>query len=291
MARRLNLILLAVLIAVHLHLTVSGSWSGQAMNNPRTQFEDRRIKPMDLTITMLYNNVPQNERLTTAWGMSCLIEGLKKNILFDTGGDGHILLSNMKKLGKEPGLIDIVVLSHPHGDHTGGLGAFLGSGARVELFLPKSFPESFKSQARALGCKVISVDGPTEIMKGVYSTGEMGTGIKEQALILETSEGLNVITGCAHPGVVNMVKRAKEISALEVNLVMGGFHLMELSEAQVAEVIKELKVLGVRKVGPSHCTGDRAISMFRQEWPDDFIELGCGGIIRLDLPARERLDR
>lgn len=249
--------------------------------------EERKVKPMGILITVLYNNIPQDARLTPAWGMSCLIEGMEKTILFDTGGDGRILLSNMKKLGKDPAQVEIVVLSHVHGDHTGGLSDFLQEAGDVELCFPRSFPDKFKQQAAKTGYKTVAVDKSVQIAEDIYSTGEMGQGIKEQALVLQTAEGLVVITGCAHPGVVNIVKRAKEVCQGEVYLVLGGFHLMGLPDREVEAVINALKDLGVKKAGPSHCTGDRPIELFRRAWKKDFMELGLGGTVSLNTRAEK----
>lgn len=247
--------------------------------------EERKVKPMEILITVLYNNIPQDTRLTPAWGMSCLIEGMEKTILFDTGGDGRVLLSNMNKLGKDPAQVEIVVLSHVHGDHTGGLSDFLQQAGDVELCFPRSFPDKFKQQAAKTGYKTAAVDKSIKIAEDIYLTGEMGRGIKEQALVLQTAEGLVVITGCAHPGVVNIVKRSKEVCQGEVYLVLGGFHLMELPDREVEAVINALKDLGVKKAGPSHCTGDRAIELFRRAWKKDFMELGLGGTVSLNARA------
>ena len=79
----------------------------------------------DLTLTIVYDNNPCNEELETRWGFSCLVEGLEETILFDVGGEGAVLLRNMKKLGIDIDTIDIVVLSHIHYDHIGGLSTLL----------------------------------------------------------------------------------------------------------------------------------------------------------------------
>ncbi len=235
-----------------------------------------------LTLTVVYNNVPYDKNLTTAWGISILIEGLKKTILFDTGGDGSILLSNMEKLKIEPKNIDIVVLSHIHGDHVGGLWNFLRKNNRVSLYLPKSFPKSFNDRARKICKEVISVKRSIKICDRVWSTGELGTWMKEQSLIIHTPKGLIIVTGCAHPGVVNIVKVAKDMFKKELYLVTGGFHLLAYSENRVKKIIKQLKRLGVKKVAPSHCTGGRPIELFREAWRKNFIELGCGARIKID---------
>ena len=240
-----------------------------------------KIEQSQLRLHVVFNNVPYKAGLKTSWGFSCLIEGLDKTILFDTGGNGDILLSNMKRLGLDPEGVDAVVLSHIHTDHTGGLGAFLAHNPDVTVYMPESFPASFQQEVIRLGAATEAVSRPQQLMASVYSTGEMGRTIKEQALIVDTREGLIVITGCAHPNVADMAEQAKTYLGKNIYLLMGGFHLGRKSDAEIRAIIKHLKALGVKKVAPSHCTGDNAIRMFRDEWADDFIEGGLGAIIEL----------
>ena len=122
---------------------------------------------------------------------------------------------------------------------------------------------------------------PARIVEGVHSSGEMGDRIIEQALVLETSDGLVILTGCAHPGIVNVVRKAKQLSKGEVYLVMGGFHLAGLSNEQIREVIRMLKEMGVKKVAPSPCTGEKALAFFQEAWGDNFLVGGVGAIIGL----------
>ncbi len=249
-------------------------------------FTEGETKGAKLSFSVVYNNVPYDTNLTTAWGMACHIEGMEKTILFDTGGDGSILLSNMKKVGINPKGVDIVFLSHIHGDHVGGLGRFLEINNDVGVYLPESFPKELQSKVREQGAEVFSIHDFVEICENVYSTGEMSGsrgGIEEQSLIIDTPKGLIVVTGCAHPGVVKIVRRSHELLKHRVYLVLGGFHLMAYSESEVEEIIKELKELGVEKVGPSHCTGGRPIELFREAWGEDFFDLGCGATIDVDM--------
>ena len=159
-----------------------------------------------VAITILYDNNEYDERLATAWGFSCLVEGLDETILFDTGGDGALLLSNMGTLAVDPEDVDDVVISHVHGDHVDGLSGFLRENQEVTVYLPQSFPASIKGSTRDAGADVVEVHGPVEICARVSSTGELGSWIKEQSLMIETSQGLVVITGCAHPGIVDIVR-------------------------------------------------------------------------------------
>jgi 7,8-dihydropterin-6-yl-methyl-4-(beta-D-ribofuranosyl)aminobenzene 5'-phosphate synthase len=99
--------------------------------------------------------------------------------------------------------------------------------------MPRSLPQSVKDPVRIAGARLADVHKPIRICEDVYSTGELGTFIKEESLIIKTSKGLVVITGCAHPGIVNIVKRAKEMLKSDVYLVLGGFHLCWMSLSKV----------------------------------------------------------
>ncbi|MBE9546863.1 MAG: MBL fold metallo-hydrolase [Proteobacteria bacterium] len=236
----------------------------------------------NVTILIVYDNNPYKDGLATAWGFSCVIRGLEKTILFDTGGDGSILLTNMRKLGIDPGEIDLVVLSHIHADHVGGLHSFLLKNHEVTVYLPKSFPGKFKDSVKKCGAKIVEVRKPLRICEQVYSTGELGTWIKEQSLIIHTDKGLVVITGCAHPGIVEIVKKAKDLVKDEVLLVMGGFHLVGESTDKIEKSVSGFKKLGVRYVGPCHCSGDTARRLFKKKYSEDFVNVGAGRLITME---------
>jgi len=229
-----------------------------------------------VTLTVVYDNNPFDPRFRTAWGFACWVETPDGVVLFDTGGDGPTLLNNLAEGGMDPRAVDAVVLSHIHGDHTGGLTALLDAGARPTVYVPASFPPSFKESIR-VRTALVEVTGPTEILPGVHTTGEVDSGgIVEQALVVETAEGLAVVTGCAHPGVVEMVRRARQVGRGEVALVVGGFHLSGADRGRIAEVISGLRALGVRRVAPCHCTGDLARRMFAEAFGDAFLPAGAG---------------
>ncbi len=216
-------------------------------------------------------------------GFSCLVRGFEKTILFDTGGDGYTLLGNMRQLGIKPANVHVIILSHIHGDHTGGIKRLIEEKSNVDVYLPTSFPGSFEEMPTSLGAQVKEVSGVKEILTGVYTTGELGNGLKEQSLVLITYKGLVVITGCAHPGIVNTIRKAKEITGEnKVYLVIGGFHLAGESASRLKSILKEFRRLSVQKVAPCHCTGDGARRLFKQEYGADYIECGVGK--RITLP-------
>jgi 7,8-dihydropterin-6-yl-methyl-4-(beta-D-ribofuranosyl)aminobenzene 5'-phosphate synthase len=232
-------------------------------------------------IVVVFNNVAGGKGLVTSWGFACLVAGPDKTLLFDTGGNGDILLSNMTRLGLDPEAIDAVVLSHLHADHTGGLAALLSHNPDLTVYIPESFPLSFRQDVTALGAGIETVSGPRQLMPGVYSTGEMGAFIREQGLILDTPVGLVLITGCAHPDVTAMAAQARRFLGRDIYLLMGGFHLGGKSDAEIRGIIRRLRELGVKKVAPSHCTGENALRRFREEWGDDFVDGGLGAVIEI----------
>jgi 7,8-dihydropterin-6-yl-methyl-4-(beta-D-ribofuranosyl)aminobenzene 5'-phosphate synthase len=239
------------------------------------------MEKTSLRITMLYNNVGYDPSLETAWGFSALVERNGETLLFDTGGDGAILMRNMNTLGVDPGQIQSVVLSHIHGDHIGGLNALLNTGIQPTIYIPPSFPSNYKNSL-IQSSPIVEVEPGQSIMEGILTTGEMGTNILEQALIIRTTKGMVIITGCAHPGVDQLVDRAVTLVGDPVYLVMGGFHLGGASNARITSILEAFRRMDVQKVAPSHCTGDVAIGMFREEYGDDFIESGAGCVIIIE---------
>jgi 7,8-dihydropterin-6-yl-methyl-4-(beta-D-ribofuranosyl)aminobenzene 5'-phosphate synthase len=242
----------------------------------------KSIPVNNLRITVVYDNNPYKAGLPTSWGFACVIRGTEKTVLFDTGGNSAVLLNNMQQFGIDPKEIDVVVLSHIHGDHVGGLKGFLRENKNVVVYLPETFPMKFKETLRDSGINIAAVNAPTSICKGVYSTGILGTWIKEQSLIVSTDRGLIVITGCAHPGIVKILKSAKELIEDKILFVTGGFHLGGMSEPQLREIINDFRKLGVKHVGPCHCSGDLARRMFKQEYGDGYMNVGVGR--RIELP-------
>jgi 7,8-dihydropterin-6-yl-methyl-4-(beta-D-ribofuranosyl)aminobenzene 5'-phosphate synthase len=234
-----------------------------------------------LRITVVFNNVPYRPDLETAWGFAAVVETPEQTILFDTGGDGAMLLSNMERMAIKPEALSAVVLSHIHSDHTGGLSSVLRRNRQVTVYMPESFPVSFQATMNAHGAAFVRIAAPRHLLGPFYSTGEMGSVIKEQALIVDTAKGLVVLTGCAHPNVVAMAKAARDYLAKDIYLLMGGFHLLGMNEGEIRSVITELKKLKITKVAPSHCTGERATALLRAAWGSDFIDGGLGTVINL----------
>lgn len=232
-------------------------------------------------LLIIYDNYTLKKDLIPAWGFSCLVHYPQYRILFDAGGDPSILHRNIHTMGIDFDKIDSVVLSHAHGDHAGGLSAVLQLHPHATICIPESFPDQFKKGLSLSGAVIKEVKEPCMIQPGMYTTGELGKGLKEQSLILKTAEGLVIITGCAHPGIIEIVDHSRKRFNDNVNLLIGGFHLMEYSPKEILAIARELEDMNVQKIAPCHCSGDRTRELLRDHYGGNYVECGAGLVVEL----------
>ena len=213
-----------------------------------------------MRITIVYDNEVKKRGLRAGWGFSALIEsGKKPPILFDSGADSPTLMHNMNQLNIDPKKIEAVVISHAHGDHTGGLPEILRINESAELFLPGSFRMAFP------GRRVTSVTNAMQIREDVFSTGQL-EGM-EQSLALRTEKGIFVVTGCAHPAMKNILGAASKFGKLYG--IAGGFYSFH-----------DFKLFGrLSIIYPCHCTQYKReiIDLF----PGKASQCGAGLVIEL----------
>ena len=212
-----------------------------------------------MRITIVYDNTVFKKGLWSDWGFSALVE--MKNtpkILFDTGADGEILLSNMKKLAIDPASIDEIFISHAHADHTGGLPEFLEVNKRAKIYIPPSF-QGIKDR------EAIIVKGLTKIHENVFSTGELD-GI-EQSMGIKVQKGIVLIVGCSHPYMGHILDAARQFG--KIYAIIGGMH--GFSEFELFENLK--------LICPTHCTQHKA--ELKKLYPQKYIEGGVGRIIEI----------
>lgn len=242
----------------------------------------QEVRGPELMLTVLFDNLTEEEGLQTGWGFAALLETPGHTILFDTGADGEALLHNMDAMGVDPSRIDAIVISHAHGDHTNGMGALLELGIQPKLYVLAAFPEE-AVEAFSGSLEPILAEPGQEIVPGVRTTGRVGGSIPEQGLILQTRDGPFVLTGCAHPGPAAMVARAEELSGQRVFGLMGGLHLFETPAGEVASIISQLEEQGVEMAGATHCTGPEAMATFQDTFGEGYVPMGVGRVIRLPL--------
>jgi len=200
-----------------------------------------------MKITIVYDN-QAHPGLKSGWGFSALIEH-GENLLFDTGPSGSDLVFNMRWLNIDVAAIDKIIISHEHWDHVGGLETLTQMNKNARVFKPDSCSEL------------------TQLAAGVYSTGPLGTSPREQSVIVKTPKGSVVITGCAHPGLDNILERAGALG--KVYGVVGGFHGFSRLE----------KLNGIELIAPCHCT--KQTEQIRQRYPRQFRPVRTGSTIEL----------
>jgi 7,8-dihydropterin-6-yl-methyl-4-(beta-D-ribofuranosyl)aminobenzene 5'-phosphate synthase len=197
-------------------------------------------------------------------------------------------MSNIEKLKINPADIEKIVISHNHSDHICGLPALLKECNKPEVYITKAMANNVSDYAQGLidesiksaekhASKVIKVTESLKICDDVYTTGVMGDRIPEQALIMRADAGLIIITGCGHPGVVELTRKTKELLKQDVLLVIGGFHLMGKQPEDIQEVVAGLLNL-THYVAPCHCSGDVARKLFKQKFGKNYIKADVGKI-------------
>ena len=237
-----------------------------------------------IKITILYDNRKKKgvfKNIKIAHGFSCNIQIDKKNIIFDTGWDGDILLYNMDLLNIDIKNVDMIILSHRHGDHSGGLARLLNIKSDVKVFVPLCFYESLKKRIgndHFFNIKnLLPIKKSAKLISQLYTTGEL-TGnvirnnrkilVKEQSLILNSEKGIVVITGCAHPGIGNIIKIASKYG--RIYAIIGGFH--DFNNYKILEKVP--------LIVPLHCTKNK--KSIEKLFPNQCIKnSGVGEVISI----------
>jgi len=246
-------------------------------NSGHGKMEDQKSSEQQVVLTVVFDNISFSPQLKPEWGYSCVIQTGKDTLLFDTGSNGKILLSNMSKLNIDPHSIKTVIISHAHWDHLGGLSDFLQVNPHVTVYIPYSFSKKIETGIVQTGANVVRVDSSREIVTDIFSLGELNEGIPEQSIALNIPTGVVIVTGCAHPGVVNIIKHAQSIFPDKPTyLTLGGFHLKVDNSGKIEQIVNSIKKLEVQNVAPSHCTGEKAMEIFKQTYQHNYIKSGVG---------------
>ena len=272
-------------------------------------------------IITLIENSKGKGGLTNEFGLSLHVEANGKRILFDTG-QSSAFAKNAENLNVDLSKVDMAVLSHGHYDHGGGLAAFFSANGTAPLFLRTTadgdhygkllFRNHYVGLDRAVlkanQARLRWVEEDTEIAPGLHAltsipdvelkpdTGKRirvkqegkfipDTFSHELALVVREEDGITVITGCGHLGVLNMVLAAKRRFPEEpIKAAIGGFHMisnpitggMAGTPAEIEALARRFKELGCQRVISGHCTGKKASAILKRELKDDYMELNTG---------------
>ncbi|MGD9887680.1 MAG: MBL fold metallo-hydrolase [Halothiobacillaceae bacterium] len=273
-----------------------------------------------LELTVLVENQPAGRGLLGEHGIAFHLRADGQQVLFDTG-QGLTLTHNADQLGIDLAALDAIVLSHGHYDHTGGLTAVLERCGDVDIYLhPEAMQPKFNRDGKEIGAPATSLavlgkaehlhmtDKPTEIVHGLFATGPIprrnafeDTGgpfycdahkqhedllPDDQALYALLPEGVVVILGCCHAGLVNTLEYISELTeGRPVHAVIGGTHLLRASEERLAYTAGLLETLNVKLLAPNHCTGLNAQCYLRQRFPERFAEAPAGARFYFGQPA------
>lgn len=224
-----------------------------------------------MNIKILYDSEAVSADLASGWGFSCLIND---RVLFDTGESAESLKKNIEKLKIDLSLLEAVVISHDHWDHIGGVEYIARKTKNLKIYLCPGFDAAVRNEMLKLPATIVKADQFHGVCHCVYTTGQVtgfykGRVIAEQALILQSQKGFSVITGCAHPGIIEILKKIRsQLSLQEIHAVVGGFHLKDHSYEEARKVVEAFLSFKVKHVAPLHCTGGQAVSAFQDMYED-----------------------
>ncbi len=228
-------------------------------------------------LTVINDNVGA-EGLLNDWGWSLLVESEEWRALFDAGPSPTIIEENFKRLGLELEGLDFAFLSHPHGDHCGGLRALAGLNEGMRVYVPVGAASCVPE-----GLRAVEVAEPQELARDFWSTGTFRSSpVYEQSAVLNVGERRCLLVGCSHPGVGDIASFAKERFG-ELFFAIGGFHNPSYEQLKRLFSVAQF-------VAPAHCSGEEAKRRAR-ELGDRYVEVRTGTQVVLEEGKRPTVVR
>lgn len=104
----------------------------------------------------------------------------------------------------------------------------------------------------------------------------------EIMLAIDTDDGLVVILGCSHPGVINMLNTLMKRTGKKINTIIGGTHLVRADDERIKDTIANFRAMNIEKLGISHCTGENAMNQLKESFGDKYFHNTTGTILYFD---------
>ncbi len=258
-----------------------------------------------MKIINIIENNSINNQIKCEHGLCTYIEIGNQKILFDVGQSDKFI-NNANTLKIDINAIDFVVLSHGHYDHTGGIPAFLNINKKAKVILhPNGLRERFSRSSKMMKSngipwreewkkfenRILFIDKTTELFPGFWIVTNLNGESNDQVLndrlvykrndeyipdpfedelviVLKENNKTVLLSGCAHNGIVSILKKTHLLLGIKhYNFIGGGLHLNGRSNDQITKVIEGLKDFQVDIWGLNHCTGQNAIELFEQFFP------------------------
>ncbi|MEA3423305.1 MAG: MBL fold metallo-hydrolase [Bacillota bacterium] len=271
--------------------------------------------------TLLENKKKEDKSYYTEHGLSFVIETPSESIIFDTG-QSDAFIRNARLMDIDLKCVNKMIISHGHYDHSGGVKPFIEKyHNNLQFFVSSHFfdkkykivDEISKYIGNDFNSEFLEGNGVsinliknsiTKVSENIYVVTNFERNFLEEtneqfyikengknivdlfndeiSVVVKGEKGLVVLVGCSHPGIRNIITTVKKLFSEPILAVIGGTHLRNASDKRIMDTIEIFKELKIKKIGVSHCTGDRAVNLLKKEMPDEFFENNTGSVFEFD---------